>query len=199
MYCTFPGKLVCHTKASRGPAAATRAAAPQGSSVYCACHTKASRGPAAATRAAAPPGGSVYRACHRAPLPHDSQPRASVLRPATRQPAAGLHSACHTTPTANQRRPRARKLCILRLPHDSQRGPAATTRQEALYTPPATRQPAAGQRRPRAQQLLQEICVLRLPHDSQPPRTQQLLKAALLLYSGCCGCIFVALSCQPAA
>ena len=171
VYCTFPGKLVCHTKASRGPAAATRAAAPQGSSVYCACHTKASRGPAAATRAAAPPGGSVYRACH-------SQPRASVLRPATRQPAAGLHSACHTT---------------------ASRGPAAATRQEALYTPPATRQPAAGQRRPRAQQLLQEICVLRLPHDSQPPRKQQLLKAALLLYSGCCGCIFVALSCQPAA
>ena len=113
VYCTFPGKLVCHTKASRGPAAATRAAAPQGSSVYCACHTKASCGPAAATRAAAPPGGSVYRACtaSRGPaycaLPHDSQPRASTP-PATRQPAAG------------QRRPRARKLCILRLPHDSQ-------------------------------------------------------------------------------
>ena len=46
----------CHTKASRGPAAATRAAAPPGGS------------PAAATRAAAPPGGSV---------PHDSQPQAS--------------------------------------------------------------------------------------------------------------------------
>ena len=33
----------CHTKASRGPAAATRAAAPPEASVYCACHTKASR------------------------------------------------------------------------------------------------------------------------------------------------------------
>ena len=34
------------------------------SSVYCACHTKASRGPSAPTRAAPPPGGSVYCACH---------------------------------------------------------------------------------------------------------------------------------------
>ena len=54
----------CHTKGSRGLAAATRAAARPGGSVYCACHTKGSRGPAAATRAAAPPGSSVYCACH---------------------------------------------------------------------------------------------------------------------------------------
>ena len=44
-------------EACRVPAAATRAAAPPGGSVYCTCHAKGSRGPAAATRAAAPPGG----------------------------------------------------------------------------------------------------------------------------------------------
>ena len=47
----------CHAKASRGPAAPTRAAAPPGGSVYCACYAKASRGPAAPPRAAAPPAG----------------------------------------------------------------------------------------------------------------------------------------------
>ena len=40
--------------------------------------------------------------------------------------------------------------------------------QEALRTAPATRQPAAAQRRPRAHQLLQKApCILRLPHESQ--------------------------------
>ena len=58
------GAVMSGMKGSRGPAAATRAAAPPGSSVYCACHTKGSRGPAAATRAAARPGGSVSCACH---------------------------------------------------------------------------------------------------------------------------------------
>ena len=68
----------CHTTASRGPAAATRAAAPAEGSVHCACHTKASRGPAAATRAAAF--------------------------------ASGGH-ACSSS---------CRRLCVLRLPHESQ-------------------------------------------------------------------------------
>ena len=48
----------------------------------------------------------------------------------------------------------SRRLCVLRLPHDSQPRPsggrAQQLFQEALRTAPATREPAAGQRRPRA-------------------------------------------------
>ena len=96
----------------------------------------------------------------------ERQPRA--------HPGGSAYCACHTT---------------------ASRGPAATTRapvmQEALCTAPATPQPAAAQRRPRAQQLRQEalctapakrqpaaahvrsssarrLCVLRLPRHSQP-------------------------------
>ena len=124
--------FACHEKGSRGPAAATRAAAPPGSSVYCACHEnsmycacheKGSRGPAAATtRVAAPPGGSVYCACHA-----KGSQETLCTAPATRKAAAA------------QRRPRASQL---RLP--------------ALCSAPATRKAPAAQRRPRAPQLLQE-------------------------------------------
>ena len=40
--------------------------------------------------------------------------------------------------------------------------------QKALCTAPATRQPAAAQRRPRAQQLRREALCTAPPHDSQP-------------------------------
>ena len=40
---TQPGSSVCHEKGSRGPVAATHAAAPPGGSVYCACHAKRSQ------------------------------------------------------------------------------------------------------------------------------------------------------------
>ena len=116
------------TKGSRGPAAATRAAACPGSSVYCACQTKGSQEAlctAPATRKAA--------AGQRRPRAPQLLQEALCTAPATRQAAAG------------QRRPRAPQLF-----------------QEALCTAPATRKAAAGQRRPHAPQLLQEaLCTAR--------------------------------------
>ena len=139
-------KALCTAPATRQPAAAQRrprAAALPGGSVYCACHTTASRGPA-----------SVY--C----LPHESQPRAS-----------GGHARSSS----------CRRLCELHLPHDSQlrasARPAAATRAPApaggsVYTAPATRQPAAAQRGPRTQQLLQEgVCTA--PAIRQPAAGQR--------------------------
>ena len=186
--------------------------------MYCVCHTTASRGPAATTRAAAPPGGSVYcpsqhlsqprasgdharssssrRLCVLR-LPHDSQPRAS-----------GDH-----TPSSSSRR-----LCVLRLPHNSQprasgdharptarrlgvlrlRGPAATTRAAAPSAParrthtgqPVTARAAdppegsvyllhdsqpRARRRPRAQLVQQALCsalATRMPATGQLATTR---------------------------
>ena len=92
-------------------------------------------------------------------LPAETQrrPRAPQLlqealctAPATRkQPVSSLYCACHAKPAAAQRRPRApqllqealctapatrkaaRKLCVLRLPPEASRGPAAPTRAAA--------------------------------------------------------------------
>ena len=164
----------CHTKASRGaasrgPAAATRAAAPPEASVCCACssrrlctcvlrlphesqprrrqprpsggcHTKGSRGPASR---------GPLRLCVLR-LPHESQPR-----PASRAPACVLRLPHESQPRRSQprssgghaRSSSSRRLCVLRL-----------LLQKALHmcTAPATRKPAAAQRWPRAQQLLQK-------------------------------------------
>ena len=119
-------EALCTAPATRKPAAAqaaaTRVAAPPRGSVYCACHTKASRGQAAATRAAAPSGGSVYCACHTK---------------ASRGPSGG-----------HARLSSSRRLCVLRLPHESQAQPNRRPRarqllQKALCSAPATRKPAA--------------------------------------------------------
>ena len=94
--------------------------------------------PAAAMRAAAPPGGSVYCA---------SQPRAS-----------GDHA-----------RSSSRKLCILRLPHDSQPGGSGD--------------------HVRSSSSARKLCVLRLPHDSQlrasvdHARSSSSRKLCLLIFS----------------
>ena len=143
--CTAPAT----PKAAAAPAAATRAAARPGGSVYCACHAKSSRGPqrrprapqllqealciapatrkaaaapAAATRAAARPGGSVYCACHAK---------------GSRGPSGG-----------HAHRSSSRRLCVLRLPRQRQPRPQRRPRapqlvQEALCTAPATPKAAA--------------------------------------------------------
>ena len=109
--------------------------------------------------------------------------KALCTAPATRTPAAGqaattcaaappadpVYCACHTNASRgpagdHARSSSSRRLCITRLPHESQpRATRASRRprarqllQTALYTAPATRKPAAAQRRPRAQQLRQE-------------------------------------------
>ena len=155
----FLQKTLCSTPAIRKPAAAqaaaTRAATPLEGFVQYVCHTKASRGPAAqprpnrrprapqllqealytapatrkpgaaqaaATRAVAPPRGYVY--C----LPYENQPRPK-RRPRTPQLLQqALCIACHTKASrgpsgdpsgGHVRRKSARRLCIPRLPHES--------------------------------------------------------------------------------
>ena len=130
----------CHTTASHRPAAATRAPAPPGGSVYCSCP---SRGPAAATRAPAPPGGSVYCACHAAA---SCGPAAATRAPAP--PGGSVYCAFHTT--ASRGPSSSRRLCVLapatRQAAARQRRPSVhQLLQEALYTAPAARQLAAGE------------------------------------------------------
>ena len=132
-------------EASRGPAAPTRAAAPPGRCEYCACHAKGSQEAvctAPATRSQPRPSGAH---AHRS-----SARTLCVLRlPRERQPGSCLYCACHAKRAAAQRRPRApqlhqealctapatrkaaRKLCVLRLPREASRGPAAPTRAAA--------------------------------------------------------------------
>ena len=139
-------KALCTAPATRKPAAAqaaaTRAAAPSGGSVYCTCHTKASRGP----------------------------------------------SGGHT------RRSSSRRLCVLRLPHESQLRPKRRPRasqllHEALCTAPATRKPAAAKRRPRAPQLLQEaLCTApatRKPAAAQAAATRAAAPPGGSVYCAC--------------
>ena len=194
MYCAFPRKArlphksqrrpsgghsqqlfkealctACHTKASCGPAAAMRAAV---------CTAPASCGPAATTRAA-PPEGSAYCACHT------TASRGQRTAPATRHPARASGSFC-------------RRLCVLRLPHDSQprasgdyahssssrklcihttasHGPFATTPAAAPLPGSSvycachtTADPGPAATRRAAAPQGSPACVLRLPHDSQP-------------------------------
>ena len=113
-WCGGSAYCACHAKGSRGPAAATSAAARPGGSVSCACHAKGSRGPS-----------SSWRLCVLR-LPHERQPRPSgghapqlvqealCTAPATRKAAAA------------QRQLRAPQLLL-----------------EALWTAPATRKAAA--------------------------------------------------------
>ena len=129
--CTAPATQ----KAAAAPAAPTRAAAPPGSSVYCACHTKGSRGPSGAPCAAAPPQGSVYCACHTKGsrgssgasrrlcvqrLPHERQPR-----PQWRPRAPVLHQEALCTAPATRKAaaaPAVPTRAVLCLPRERQPG-----------------------------------------------------------------------------
>ena len=100
----------------------------------------------------------------RRPRPAAARPcrRLCVLRLLERQPR----------PRGHARRSSSRRLCVLRLPHES------------VLRLPRERQPRP-QRRPRAPQLVQEaLCILRLLHERQPrpqrrPRAPQLLLETL--------------------
>ena len=130
-------------------AATIRAAAPSGSSAYCACHTKASRGHSGDYPRRTPSGSCVLH------LPHKSEPRPrrrlsapqllqEALRtaPATQKRAAATaatirgaapsgssaYCTCHTKASRGHsgdypRRSSFRKLCVLRLPHKSKPRP----------------------------------------------------------------------------
>ena len=205
-------KALCAAPATRKPAAGqaatTRAAAPPEGSVHCAC-TKASRGPGGdhARRS------SSRRLCVLR-LPHESQPRARrrprapqllqqalCAAPATRKPAAGQAAttrpaappegsvccACHTKASRRPRRSSSSRLCVLRLPHESQprarrRPGRSSSRWLCVLRLPRESQPRARRRPGRSSS--RKLCVLRLPHESQPrarrrPRAPQLLQQAL--------------------
>ena len=131
----------CHTKA-------TRAAQPEGS-VCCACHTKERRPRAPEGSAAAPATLSQPRPRPpatrkptakqrpRAPQPPEGsdesqprpkrRPRAPQLREealCAAPPEGSVRCACHTTSGDYARRSSARRLCVLRLPHESQPRPS---------------------------------------------------------------------------
>jgi len=105
-------EALCIAPATQKAAAGSGGHARRSSSrIYCACHAKGSRGPAAATRAAAPRGGPVYCACHAKGSRGQRRPRAPQLleealciAPATQKAAAG-HGG-------HARRSSARKLCV---------------------------------------------------------------------------------------
>ena len=203
----------CQNNGGDKPAAATaatiRAAAPSGSSVYCACHTKSSRGHCGDN----PRRSSFSRLCVLR-LPHKEQPRplqrqsAPELAPATRRAAAAtpaticaaapsggsVYCACHTKSSRghcsdNPRRSSFRRLCVLRLPHKEQPRPlrrqsAPQLLQEALCTAPAAQRAAAATPATIRASSFRKLCVLRLPHEEQtgPLRRQsapQLLQDAL--------------------
>ena len=197
----------CHTPASSGPAAATRAAGRPGGSVHCACHTKA----------AAPPGGSVYCACQASSVYCACHAKAAAapagaMRAASCPGGSIMYCACHTKGSrgpsgGHARHSSSRTLSVLRLPRERQ----PRLLQDALCTAPATRKAAAApaaatraaappgrsvycachaksSRGPTAgharRSSSRTLCVLRLPHERQPrpqrrPRAPQLLQDAL--------------------
>ena len=188
--CTAPATQQ-RSAAQRRPAATTRAAAPPEGSLYCACHTAAKRGPAAPrgdqARSSSSRRLSVLRLPHRKRGgPSCAQRRRSAQKlvqealctaPATQKPPHGP-----AAPSGDQARSSSfRRLSILRLPRKShrtaQRRPAATKRAAApsggsLYCAchaKITARPSSAQRRPSAQQLLQEaLCTA--PATQKQPR-----------------------------
>ena len=188
--CTAPATQQ-RSAAQRRPAATTRAAAPPEGSLYCACHTAAKRGPAAPrgdqARSSSSRRLSVLRLPHRKRGgPSCAQRRRSAQKlvqealctaPATQKPPHGP-----AAPSGDQARSSSfRRLSILRLPRKShrtaQRRPAATKRAAApsggsLYCAchaKTTARPSGAQRRPSAQQLLQEaLCTA--PATQKQPR-----------------------------
>ena len=159
--CTAPATQQ-RSAAQRRPAATTRAAAPPEGSLYCACHTAAKRGPAA-------PRGDQARS--------SSSRRLSVLRLPHRKRGG---------PSCAQRRRSAQKLvqealCTAPATQKPPHGPAAPSGDQArsssfrrlsIYCAchaKTTARPSGAQRRPSAQQLLQEaLCTA--PATQKQPR-----------------------------
>ena len=148
-------RTLCVLHATQKHAAATaatiRAAAPSGSSAYCACHTKASRG-----HGGDYPRRSSFRKLMRtAPA---TQKRAAATAATIRAAAlsgSSAYCACHTKARRGHggdypRRSSVGKLCVLRLPHKSEPRPrrrlsAPQLLQEALRTAPAAQKHSAPQ------------------------------------------------------
>ena len=152
--------------AQRRPAATKRAAAPSGGSLYCACHAKASaqkllqEALCTAPATQQPPSGPA--------APSGDQARSSSFR---RLSVLRLPHKSKAHPSGAQRRPSAQKLL-----------------QEALCTAPATQKPPSGPAAPSGDQArrssFRRLSVLRLPRKSQRaaqrrPSAQQLLQEAL--------------------
>ena len=172
----------------RLPRKSQRAEAPPGGSLYCACHTTATERPSGAQRR---PSAQqlLQEALCTAPATQKQgapQRRPAATKRAEAPPGGSLYCACHTKaterPSGAQRRPSAQKLlqealCTAPATQKPARGPAATKRAAApsggsLYCAchaKATARPSGAQRRPSAQQLLQEaLCTA--PAMQKPPR-----------------------------
>ena len=133
----------CHAKAAAAPAAATRAAARPGGSVYCACHAKGSRGPddGHARRS------SSRSLCVTAPATRKAAAAPAAATRAAARPGGSVHAKGSRGPSGGHaRRSSSRRLCALRLPQERQRP----------------------QRRPRAPQLLQDAFRLFLRRCPSP-------------------------------
>ena len=117
-----------------------RAAAPPGSSVYCACHAKGKCG-GSVYGAGQAKGSRVYCACH-----------------GKGKCGGSMCCACQAKGTAPQLRQEA--LCTAPA---TEKGSA-----EALCTAPARQKAAAGQRRPPRRSSSRKLCALRLSRKRQP-------------------------------
>ena len=127
-----------HRTAQRRPAATKRAAAPSGGFLYCACHAKTTARPSGA---------------QRRPSAQQLLQEALCIAPATQKQPRGP-----AAPSGDQARSSSvRRLSVLRLPRKSQRAeaPPGGSLYCACHTT-ATERPSGAQRRPSAQQLLQE-------------------------------------------
>ena len=204
-------------KRAAATAATIRAAAPSGSSAYCACHAKARRG-----HGGDYPRHSSFRAMCTAPA---NQKRAAATAATIRAAApsgSSAYCACHTKARRGHggdypRHSSFRKLCVLCLPRKSESRPrrrlsAPQLLQEALCTVPATQKRVAataatiratpsssssaycachakasrghGGDYPRRSSF-RKLCVLRLPRKSAP-RPRRRLSAPHLLQAALC-------------
>ena len=184
----------CHTEARRGPAAPSgdqaRSSSSRRLSVLRLPHSSEARPSGAPRRPHAQQ--LLQKALCTAPATQQrsaAQRRPAATKRAAAPPEGSLYCACHTeseagpaAPSGDEaRRNSSRRLSVLRLPRKShrtaQRRPAATKRAAApsggsLYCAchaKATARPSGAQRRPSAQQLLQEA-LYTAPATQKPPR-----------------------------
>ena len=135
-------EALCTAPATQRGAAATaatiRAAAPSGSSVYCACHTKRSRGDCGDN-----PRRSSFRKLCVLRLPHKEEPRSLRRQSAPQLLQEALRTAPATQQGAAATAAQVLQEALRTAPATQREASAPQLRQEALRTAPATRRGAA--------------------------------------------------------
>ena len=166
---------LCTAPATQRTAAATaatiRAAAPSGSSVYCACHAKSRRGHSGDN-----PRRSSFRKLCAPRLPHKSAAATAATIRAAAPSGRSVYCACHAKSRRghcgdNPRRSSFRKLCAPRLPHKSE--PRPLRRQSApgssAYCPCHTKASRGHCGDNPRRSSFRTLCVLRLPIRAAAP------------------------------